>query len=97
MRATLCIPDELIDEVQRLSGKKSKTQAIVTVMEEYVRRRKMEDLLALRGKVEIDYDWEREEAVELKAAEEREIYGAAPPSSRCNCAQVDIRSHFPTS
>lgn len=75
MRATLCIPDELIDEVQRLSGKKSKTQAIVTVMEEYVRRRKMEDLLALRGKVEIDYDWEREEALELKAAEERARYG----------------------
>lgn len=75
MRATLCIPDELIDEVQRLSGKKSKTQAIVTVMEEYVRRRKMEDLLALRGKIEIDYDWEREESLELKAAEERARYG----------------------
>lgn len=75
MRATLCIPDELIDEVQRLSGKKTKTQAIVTVMEEYVRRRKMEDLLALRGKVEIAYDWEREEALELKAAEERARYG----------------------
>lgn len=76
MRATLNIPDELIDEVQRLSGKKSKTQAIVTVMEDYVRRRKMEDLLALRGKITIDYDWEREEAAELKAAEEREKYAA---------------------
>ena len=74
MRATLNIPDELIDEVQRLSGKKTKTQAIVTVMEEYVRRRKMEDLLALRGKIAIDYDWEREEDAELKAAEERERY-----------------------
>jgi len=76
MRATLCIPDELISEVQRLSGKKTKTQAIVTVMEEYVRRSKMEALLALRGKVDIDYDWEREEEAELKAAEERERYGA---------------------
>ena len=74
MRATLNIPDELISEVQRLSGQKSKTGAIVTVMEEYVRRRKMEDLLALRGKVRIDYDWEREEAEEMKAAEERERY-----------------------
>lgn len=74
MRATLCIPDELINEVQRLSGQKSKTQAIVTVMEEYVRRRKMEDLLALRGKITIDYDWQREEEAELKAAEEREKY-----------------------
>ncbi|HCE68529.1 MAG: hypothetical protein A2X82_17495 [Geobacteraceae bacterium GWC2_55_20] len=76
MRATLNIPDELIDEVQRLSGEKTKTQAIVTVMEEYVRRRKMEDLLALRGKVVIEYDWEREEEAELKAAEERERYAA---------------------
>ena len=76
MRATLCIPDELISEVQRLSGKKTKTQAIVTVMEEYVRRSKMEALLALRGKVNIDYDWEREEEAELKATEERERYGA---------------------
>jgi len=76
MRATLNIPDELIDEVQRLSGQKTKTQAIVTVMEDYVRRKKMEDLLALRGKISIEYDWEREEEAELKAAEEREGYAA---------------------
>ena len=76
MRATLNIPDDLIEEVQRLLGQKSKTKAIVTVMEEYVRSRKMQALLALRGKVHIDYDWEREEANELKSAEERERYGA---------------------
>jgi hypothetical protein len=75
MRATLNIPDKLIAEVQRLSGQKSKTGAIVTVMEDYVRRRHLEELLALRGKVRIDYDWEREEARELAAAEERERYG----------------------
>jgi hypothetical protein len=75
MRATLNIPDELIEEVQRLSGQKSKTGAIVTVMEEYVRRRRMEELLALQGKISIDYDWEEAEAAEMKAAEERERYG----------------------
>lgn len=75
MRATLNIPDELICEVQRLSGEKTKTQAIVTALEEYVRRKKMEDLLDLRGKISIEYDWEREEEAELKAAEERERYG----------------------
>ena len=74
MRATLCIPDELVSEVQRISGKKTKTQAIVTVMEEYVRRKKMEELLALRGAITIDYDWEKAEESELKAAEEREQY-----------------------
>ena len=76
MRATLNIPDDLITEVQRLSGQKSKTKAIVMVMEEYVHRQKMQALLALRGKVHIEYDWEREEDLELKAAEERERYHA---------------------
>lgn len=75
MRATLNIPDELIDEVQRLSGQKTKTGAIVMVMEDFVRRKKMGDLLALRGKISIEYDWEQEEEAELKAAEERERYG----------------------
>ncbi len=74
MRATLNIPDDLMAEVQRVSGQKSKTKAIVTVMEDYVRRQKMQALLALRGKVHIEYDWEREEERELKAAEERERY-----------------------
>lgn len=32
--------------------------------------KKIEDLLALRGKVTIEYDWEREEELELKAAED---------------------------
>lgn len=30
----------------------------------------IEDLLALRGKIFINYDWQREEGLELKAAED---------------------------
>ncbi len=30
-----------------------------------------EKLLALRGRVDVDYDWEREEGLELKAENER--------------------------
>jgi len=71
MRATLNIPDNLIAEVQKLSGEKSKTKAIVTAMEEFVRDKKMRKLLALRGKIQIDYDWEKEEELEMKAQEER--------------------------
>jgi Arc/MetJ family transcription regulator len=72
MRATLNIPDDLIAEVQQILGQKSKTNAIITVMKEYVRRQKMQALLDLRGKVKVDYDWAQEETLELKAAEERE-------------------------
>jgi metal-responsive CopG/Arc/MetJ family transcriptional regulator len=75
MRATLNIPDELIREVQSLSGEKSKTRAIVAVMEEYVRSKKVEQLLALRGKLHIDYDWEKAENEELLVAKNRESYG----------------------
>lgn len=68
MRATLNIPDDLIAEVQQLSGQKSKTKAIIAVMEDYVRRRRMQALLDLHGKVQIEYDWEQEEELELNAA-----------------------------
>ena len=74
MRATLNIPDELLDDVQSLSGEKSKTRAIVIAMEDFVRRRRMESLIALQGKIAIDYDWEAAEEEELRAAEEREKY-----------------------
>jgi len=74
MRATLNIPDELLSEVQKISKQKSKTMAIVTAMEFYVRDRKMTELLALRGKMTINYDWMTEEKIELQAQEERDQY-----------------------
>jgi hypothetical protein len=74
MRTTLILPEGLLDEVQRLAGKTSKTQAVVTALESYVLRARMDELLALKGKIPIDYDWEEAEAAELKAAEAREKY-----------------------
>jgi metal-responsive CopG/Arc/MetJ family transcriptional regulator len=72
MRATLNIPDDLLSEVQNISKEKSKTRAIVTAMESYVRDRKMTELLALRGKMTINYDWLTEEKIELQAQGERD-------------------------
>lgn len=72
MRATLNIPDDLILEVQALTGEKSKTGAIIIAMQEFVRQKKVKELIALRGKIRIDYDWEKEEELEMKAQSERE-------------------------
>jgi metal-responsive CopG/Arc/MetJ family transcriptional regulator len=72
MRATLNIPDDLMAEVQNATGSKSKTKAIVTAMREFVRRKKMQELINLRGKVQIDYDWEKAEEAEMEAQRERE-------------------------
>ncbi len=72
MRATLNIPDDLIKEVQEVSGEKSKTKAITVAMQEFIRQKKIKELIAMRGKVQIAYDWEKEEELELKAQKRRE-------------------------
>jgi len=72
MRATLNIPDDLLSEVQKITGEKSKTKAITVAMKEYIRQKKVKELLALRGKIKIDYDWEKEEEREMEAQKKRE-------------------------
>lgn len=72
MRATLNIPDELLSQVQKITGEKSKTKAITTAMKEYIRQKKINELITLRGKIQIDYDWEKEEELEMKGQAERE-------------------------
>lgn len=72
MRTTLIIPDALMQRVSRLSGETSKTKAVVAAMETYVKLKSREELLALRGKVLLDYDWEHREEEELSLQRERE-------------------------
>jgi metal-responsive CopG/Arc/MetJ family transcriptional regulator len=72
MRVTLNIPDDLLAEVQKIAGEKSKTKAITTAMEEFIKQKKIKELIALKGKVQIDYDWEKEEELEMKAQKRRE-------------------------
>ena len=74
MRATLNISDDLIKIVQKLSGEKSKTKAITIAMEEYVRQKKTKDLLALRGKISLAFDWKDEEEQEMKSQKKRENF-----------------------
>lgn len=70
MRATLNIPDELVSEVQKISGEKSKTKAIVVAMKEFVRQKKVKELLALRGKIQVEDVTEELEALEIREMEE---------------------------
>lgn len=72
MRATLNIPDDLLSEVQKTTGQKSKTRAIVTAMQEYMREKKIKELIALKGRIKFDFDWKKAEALELKAQKKRE-------------------------
>ncbi len=70
MRATLNIPDDVISEVQRITGEKSKTRAIVIAMQEFIRQRKLDELSALQGKIQIDDLSEELEILELEEVKE---------------------------
>jgi hypothetical protein len=72
MRATLNIPDGLLVEVQKMTGTQSKTKAIVMAMEEFVKRKKRERLLALKGQIVLDDVTPELEAMELQEAQAHE-------------------------
>jgi hypothetical protein len=70
MRATLNIPDELIRELMKTTKARTKTKAISLAIEEYTRRKKIEKLLSLQGKLELEETWKFLEEAELKERED---------------------------
>jgi hypothetical protein len=72
MRATLDIPESLIKDLLRVTGEKKKTKAICMALDEYIRSRRKEKLLALSGGVEFDLDWKKMEEIELEGMKSRE-------------------------
>ena len=59
MRTTLDLPDELVDEARTVLGFKSKTDTVVLALRELVRHRRIDDLKALMGRVQLDIDLPR--------------------------------------
>jgi len=70
MRTTVSIPDELLDEMLALAGTGNRTRAINEAIQGYVRRTKIQKLIALRGKVDIA------ENDEIESWDEAEYRGA---------------------
>jgi Arc/MetJ family transcription regulator len=56
MRTTLDLPEALLEEARRILGFKSKTDTVVLSLTELVRRRRIDELKALAGKVELELD-----------------------------------------
>lgn len=57
MRTTLNIDDELLRFVVKETGAPTKTRAVRQALDEWARRRKIEKLIALGGKIRFDVDW----------------------------------------
>lgn len=72
MRTTLNLDDKMVKEAMRITGSRSKAEAINRVLSEFIRYRKLEELKALSGKVRIADNWQELEEAELRAQEKRE-------------------------
>lgn len=57
MRTTLDIDKEVLDEVMRLTGERRKSKAVTKALQDYVRRKKIEKLLSLAGKIDLVDNW----------------------------------------
>ena len=57
MRTTLNIDDDMLRIVQEETGARTKTRAVHEVLKDFVRRKKIEKLIQLGGKVRFSSDW----------------------------------------
>ena len=56
MRTTLDLPEILVKEAMKASQQRSKTATIITALQELIRRNRLQQLKAFRGKVDLDID-----------------------------------------
>ncbi|MDF7816878.1 type II toxin-antitoxin system VapB family antitoxin [Runella sp. MFBS21] len=56
MKTTIDLPEDLIEEAMRITGSKSKIDAIKKALHELIEREKRLKLLNFKGKVDLDID-----------------------------------------
>lgn len=66
MRTTLDIDRTLLETAKGLALKKTKAATVNEALQAYIRLKKLEGLLALEGKIQIDDDWAKLERRELE-------------------------------
>jgi len=59
MKTTLNIPEDLIRKAMSLAKHRTKTEAIVVALQEYIRQKKVEKILEHQGKLEFNDSWEK--------------------------------------
>jgi hypothetical protein len=62
MLTNLRIDDQLVCEAQRLGKHRSKKEAVIAALVEYIQRRKQQEIITLVGTIDYDptYDYKRE-------------------------------------
>jgi len=57
MRTTLEIDEKLLADVVALTGEKKKGKAVSKALQEYIRKRKIEELRAMLGTIDLVDNW----------------------------------------
>ena len=58
MATNLKLDDDLVDEALNLSGFRTKREAVTLALQEFVARRRQQQALKLRGKIDFDPDYD---------------------------------------
>lgn len=66
MRKTLDLNEKLIRDLMDVTSAKTKTDAIHQAAAELIRRKKLDQLKSLSGKIHLDLNWEKLEQVEIR-------------------------------
>ena len=65
MRTTIAIDEELIVELMRVEPNVSRSEAMRKAIEDYVRRKRVDEFMSLAGSGLVDMDWREAEQHEL--------------------------------
>ena len=76
MRITLDFPKHALDELVSIAGVRTKAEAVTIAIEDYLRRRKREELKAASGKVRLAENWRELEEAELKEGRDADRRGS---------------------
>lgn len=66
MQTALDLDENLITQLMEVTSAKTKTDAIHQAAAELIRRKKLERLKALSGKLHLDFDWKKQKQAELR-------------------------------
>ena len=73
MRTTLDLPEELVEQARSAVGFKSKTDTVIFALREVVRRRRIDDLKELMGRIRFEFD-----PTDIRKKERQRVHARRP-------------------
>ena len=68
MRTTINIKDEVIKQVMEYTGAKNMSQAVNEVLDNFVREKRRQKLFELKGKLNLEDNWQKLREMEIDEA-----------------------------